>query len=68
MSFFGLDTTSPKAGASSGGGKGIFEHTNPFTQVSNARKLQAFQDVEHETYVHEAWYSYSRLTSFAMQH
>jgi hypothetical protein len=53
MSSFGFDTTSGKAGASSSGGKGIFEHTNPFTEVSNARKLQAFQDVEDDSYVHE---------------
>jgi hypothetical protein len=55
MSSFGFDATSPKAGASSSGGKGIFEHTNPFTEVSNARKLQAFQDVEDDSYVHEVW-------------
>jgi hypothetical protein len=68
MSFPGFDTTSQKAGASSSGGKGIFEHTNPFTEVSNARKLQAFQDVKDDSYVHEVWYSCSRLTSSAMQH
>lgn len=51
MSFFGFDAALPEGDAGRGGGKGIFEHTNPFTQVSNARKLQAFQDVENETYV-----------------
>jgi hypothetical protein len=68
MSFFGFDATLPKVGAGKSGGKGIFEHTNPFTEVSNARKLQALQDVEDDTYVHEFGYSCSRLTSSAVQH
>ena len=51
MSFFGFDTTLPKGDGGKSGGKGIFEHTNPFTEVSNARKLQAFQDVEDDRYV-----------------
>ena len=55
MSFFGFNTTLPKDGASGGGGKGIFEHKNPFAEVSNARKLQAFQEVEDDTYVNKVW-------------
>jgi hypothetical protein len=51
MSFFGFDSTLPKADPGTSGGKGIFEHTNPFTEVSNARKLQALQDLEDDTYV-----------------
>jgi hypothetical protein len=51
MSFFEFDTTLPKANPGRSGGKGIVEHTNPFTEVSNARKLQALQDLEDDTYV-----------------
>ncbi|KIY04046.1 uncharacterized protein Z520_00738 [Fonsecaea multimorphosa CBS 102226] len=43
MSFFGFDTSLPRD-KPEGAGKGIFEHTNPFTEVAKARKLQAFQD------------------------
>ena len=68
MSFFGFDATLPKDGASRTGGKGFFEHTNPFTEVSNARKLQAFQELEDDTYVDEVWYWCARLTSSAVQH
>jgi hypothetical protein len=67
MAFFGFDTTLPKEGTSRSGGKGFFEHTNPFTEVSNARKLQALQDLEDDTYVYEVWHSCSRLTSLAVQ-
>ena len=54
MSFFGFDTSLPrdKPGAE---GKGIFEHTNPFTEVAKARKLQAFHDNEEEMYVTCFW-------------
>ena len=48
MSFFGFDPNLPKESSSRGEGKGIFEYTNPFAEVSKARKLQAFQDVEDE--------------------
>ena len=68
MSFFGFDTTLPKAGAGRSSSKGIFEHTNPFTEVSNARKLQALQDVEDDTYVHEVSYCSSKLTWSAAQY
>ncbi|KIW90944.1 uncharacterized protein Z519_08727 [Cladophialophora bantiana CBS 173.52] len=47
MSFFGFDTSLPRD-KPEGAGKGIFEHTNPFTEVAKARKLQAFQDNQDE--------------------
>ncbi|KIV87805.1 hypothetical protein PV11_03326 [Exophiala sideris] len=47
MSFFGFDTSLPrdKPPAQS---RGIFEHSNPFSEVAKARKLQAFQGNEEE--------------------
>lgn len=54
MSFFGFDSSGPPASTNRSGSRGIFEHKNPFTEVSNARKLQAFQDAEDEEYVRTA--------------
>jgi Topoisomerase II-associated protein PAT1 len=51
MSFFGFDTTLPREESGSGKSKGIFESQDPFAQVRQARKLQAFQDVQDEPYV-----------------
>lgn len=43
MSFFGFDTSLPRDKS-----KGIFEHTDGFAGVQQARKLQAFQDNDDE--------------------
>ncbi|KAF7504906.1 hypothetical protein GJ744_001627 [Endocarpon pusillum] len=48
MSFFGFDTTLPRDEPRSGKSKGIFEAQDPFAQVRQARKLQAFQDTQEE--------------------
>ena len=51
MSFFGFNTALPGDGPGSGKAKGIFETQDPFAQVRQARKLQAFQDSQDEPYV-----------------
>ena len=51
MSFFGFDSSLPKDSNTSSRPKGIFEHTNPFDEVSKAQKLRAFHDVEDDAYV-----------------
>lgn len=51
MSFFGFDTTLPKGDSGPGKSKGFFESQDPFAQVRQARKLQAFQDTQDEPYV-----------------
>ncbi|EXJ78812.1 hypothetical protein A1O1_09214 [Capronia coronata CBS 617.96] len=48
MSFFGFDTTLPRDKSGGANNKGIFEHTNPFSEVAKARKLQAFQNKEED--------------------
>ena len=51
MSFFGFDPTGPKDGGRASKSKGIFDHANPFDEVSKAQKLRAFHDVEDDVYV-----------------
>lgn len=51
MSFFGFDPALPKGASSSSKPKGIFDHTNPFDEVSKAQKLRAFHDVGDDAYV-----------------
>jgi len=46
MSFFGFDPTGPRDQSATT--KGIFEHADPFAEVSKARKLQAFQPTEED--------------------
>ncbi|KKY15606.1 putative topisomerase ii associated protein [Phaeomoniella chlamydospora] len=48
MSFFGFDTTLPKGAGRPGASQGIFEHRDPFAEVSRAHKLQAFQDSQDQ--------------------
>lgn len=48
MSFFGFDTSLPRDKAAGSGSKGIFEHSDGFAGVQQARKLQAFQDNDDE--------------------
>lgn len=50
MSFFGLNTNLPRDQPESGKSKGIFESQDPFAQVQQARKLQAFQGTQDEPY------------------
>ncbi|KAI1608155.1 topoisomerase II associated protein [Exophiala viscosa] len=47
MSFFGFDTSLPRDKPAPQS-RGIFEHSNPFSEVAKARKLQAFQGNEEE--------------------
>jgi DNA topoisomerase 2-associated protein PAT1 len=51
MSFFGFNSALPRDDPGSGKAKGIFETQDPFAQVRQARKLQAFQDTQDEPYV-----------------
>jgi Topoisomerase II-associated protein PAT1 len=51
MSFFDFNTALPRDEPSRGKSKGIFDTQNPFAQVQQARKLQAFQDTHDEPYV-----------------
>ena len=51
MSFFGFDTSLPRGDSQVGKPKGFFETQDPFAQVRQARKLQAFQDAPDEPYV-----------------
>lgn len=51
MSFFGFNTALPREGVEGKKAKGIFEAQDPFAQVRQGRKLQAFQDSQDEPYV-----------------
>ena len=51
MSFFDFNTALPREDPGSKKAKGIFETQDPFAQVRQARKLQAFQDSQDEPYV-----------------
>lgn len=48
MSFFGFDTTLPKGAGRPGASRGVFEQRDPFAEVSQAHKLQAFRDTQDE--------------------
>lgn len=56
MSFFGFDTNSPEGSSEVRKSKGFFEVQDPFAQVRQARKLQAFQGTPDEPYVLADWH------------
>ena len=45
MSFFGFDPSLPRDRP-----RGIFDRTDPFKEVANARKLQALRGAQQEEY------------------
>ncbi|KAL9113131.1 MAG: hypothetical protein Q9227_002743 [Pyrenula ochraceoflavens] len=49
MSFFGFNTTLPQEKPQSSSSRGIFEHNDPFADVSRAHKLQTLQGKEEQT-------------------
>ena len=65
MSFFGFDSSQGASQGGRGGNKGIFEHSNPFTEVQNARKLQAFQNTEEDMYASLSNLGLTHLSHYA---
>ena len=68
MNIFGFDPKLPRVDGSRSSSKGVLEHTGLFAEAANARKPEAFHDIEDEMYTHGVCCSSSQLTSYDDEH